>query len=739
MGGADSALDSTFVDRTFGSKHRFSRWMGWRLRFLVASALLGCIALLLLARWLGEPFQPDATWRTGAQQRLELAASNDPALAPFVGQALTGIEVPGEGAVPIDALVLQRSARWLVDDTQRQRHRLMHDQLSQAFGQSHATLTFSNHARVTLATHPRGVGSLGAMFWLLSAVTLVLYLMAMVVVLAKPSMRNMLYATMALCQSGNLVFAAIESTTALSLPSPIPAWSMPLRASFDLVTAAAAAHAAALYPRRLRAIAPWASASWACVASLALLLAAGWLPGAWWWCQLGVAALCMVAVGLFTWSYRAEHHPFALVVRRFGILAVGTWGLLTMAIVAAGSPPQMQAPVTEVGPVIWYVFVALLLLALPFMTETQQVLREFLLLAAVSTIATSLDLLFVTLFSLGGFASLVLALFLSFGLYSGIRQWATNQFRHQNVAAAERTFENLYRIAREVEVHPERLASLMTQLLRELFSPLEDAVIDRRSSKSRVLSGGATLQVPIPDLDRTASAPPRTLVLRFANRGRRLFTTDDARLANRIVEQLSRAVAFDQAVERGRREERLRLAQDLHDDIGARLLTLMYKAQSPEIENYVRHTLQDLKTLTRGLAASSHPLSHAAAEWKADLTQRLAAAHIAMEWSFCADREFTLSVMQWSALTRVLRELASNAIAHAEARRLRIQLSLATDTLELKVTDDGKGRNPAAWSHGLGLGGVRKRIRQLGGEVGWEEIPAGGICCHVRLHNLAGD
>ena len=130
---------------------------------------------------------------------------------------------------------------------------------------------------------------------------------------------------------------------------------------------------------------------------------------------------------------------------------------------------------------------------------------------------------------------------------------------------------------------------------------------------------------------RTWRSREGSITIRFAHRGRRLFTHEDARLTDRIVEQLRRAVAFDKAVEQGRSEERLRLAQDLHDDIGARLLTLMYKAQSPEMEEYVRHTLQDLKTLTRGLAASNHRLSHAAAEWKADLTQRLTAAHVALE------------------------------------------------------------------------------------------------------------
>ena len=68
-------------------------------------------------------------------------------------------------------------------------------------------------------------------------------------------------------------------------------------------------------------------------------------------------------------------------------------------------------------------------------------------------------------------------------------------------------------------------------------------------------------------------------MLRFAERGKRMFSRDDARLTDRVVEQLRRAVAYDKAVERGRSEERARIAQDLHDDIGARLLTLMYKAR----------------------------------------------------------------------------------------------------------------------------------------------------------------
>jgi signal transduction histidine kinase len=308
-----------------------------------------------------------------------------------------------------------------------------------------------------------------------------------------------------------------------------------------------------------------------------------------------------------------------------------------------------------------------------------------------------------------------------------------NHLRGTGMVTMERLFERLYRMARDVEAHPERAAPSLVALLGELFEPLESSVTPRATQSAHSSSDGSTLTVPVPNLRRSSARSDQTVVLRFSQRGRSLFTEEDARLAGRIVEQLQRAVVFDQAVERGRSEERSRLAQDLHDDIGARLLTLMYQAQSPEQEDYIRHTLQDLKTLTRGLAATSHRLSHAAVEWKADMQQRLELADITLDWQAAFDRDAELSVMQWSALTRVLRELVSNTIAHSRASWVTITLKLADDQLTLVVADDGQGSNPQAWSHGLGLGGIRKRVKQLGGEVAWLELVPHGIECRVSF------
>jgi signal transduction histidine kinase len=164
----------------------------------------------------------------------------------------------------------------------------------------------------------------------------------------------------------------------------------------------------------------------------------------------------------------------------------------------------------------------------------------------------------------------------------------------------------------------------------------------------------------------------------------------------------------------------------------------MYQAQTPAMEEYIRLTLKDLKTLTRGLAAGEHRLSHAAGEWKADLDQRLAAAQVRLLWTFNHDRDVALTMVQWSALTRVLRELVSNALQHARAAHVSIQISLEGPVLLLRVADDGCGRAPETWSHGLGLGGVRKRVKLIGGQVSWREQSPQGIVCEVQLAQFDG-
>jgi len=732
----DSVLDSGLSDpQQVPADQATTSWAGWRLRSLSVLALLGCLCIFALIGSITKTPHIDASWRVDAEGRIVLASTRDAALIPHLGQSLERMQA-GDTVLSLDdVLALHRSPRWVIDDEQRARQLDLNAQFARVLGQEQVTLSFADGVSAEARPGPRGLGGLGILFWLLAAFSLGLYMVAMVVVLAQPSGRNLVFAVMALCQAGNLLFIAIESTLDFGLPALFVRLDLPVRAAFDLITAAAMVNAACLHPRRLPGSGWIALLGWGVCIALAGGIATGALGHAWWWVQAAVIGLGLLAIGLLSWSYQIEPHPFALVLRRFGIVTIATWSLLTVALAAADRLPGMPHNIADIGSLVWYVFLGSLLLLVPFLAKSQNFMREFALLAAISTVATSLDLLFVAVFSLGQFAALTLALFISLAVYSGARQWILNQLRGSSTLTTERMFEQLYRIAREVEAEPERTPNLLSQLLGELFEPLEVNVVERRAAKTRVAGDGSSMLVPVPLLSGDA-APRSAVMIRFAQRGRRLFTSEDARLTDRIVEQLRRAVHYDKAVEQGRSEERLRLAQDLHDDIGARLLTLMYKAQSPEMEDYVRHTLQDLKTLTRGLAASNHRLSHAAAEWKSDLAHRLTAAHVELKWTFAFDQDILLTVVHWSALTRVMRELISNVIAHSQAQRLDVEFRLESDRLELTVTDDGVGSSPRAWSHGLGLGGVRKRVKQLGGEVEWREVRPHGISCRVIIRDL---
>lgn len=718
------------------------RFMGWRLRGLVLAVLAGCVAFFALFIALAtSPWIP-ADWSTDEQGRVVLASTDAPGLQAYVGQRLTAVVgADGRRVDVADGRWMQRAPRWIVDPQQRHRVTAVQREIELATAQGGVQLVFGAGEPVPVATRDRGLAGVGWLFWPVAALALLVGLVGFVVWLARPDTRGAIYLVLALGQATALVYIAMLSMPGLSVPSAVLSTDLPVRLGIDLLTAALAVHAFTLHPLRLAYGPLVAGGAW-----LSALAAQAWLllgpaSAAWWGAQGTVVALAATALLVLTRSIGLSADPLAATMRRLATAVTGTLLLLLASLWLVQGHEAVEPRVAEIGSAAWTVLFASVLLLTPMLTRSRRLLREFALLAGISTAATALDLVFVSIFSLGQFASVALAVFLSLGAYALARDWILNRLTGSQALTLDRIFEQLYRVGRAIEQEPERRQERIEDFLRELFEPLEMRLVPRDIARSRAVTDGSALLVPAPrdgytDFDGSTSAQAHAWVLRHAHRGKRLFTAEDARLADRILQHLRRAVVYDRAVERGRAEERRRIAQDLHDDIGARLLTLMYKAQTPELEDYLRHTLQDLKTLTRGLAASEHPLSHAVAEWKSDIGQRLGAAQMTLHWSFTYDRDLPLSVIQWSALTRILRELVSNAIYHARASRLHIDGSLHAGRLLLWVADDGTGRDPSKWSHGLGLGGVRKRVRALGGVVRWRENQPRGIICEVQIDHL---
>ncbi len=659
--------------------------------------------------------------------RVLLGAAGTPALQALQGRVLRGVGAPGAPPVAVDAALLHRAPRWQPDDTRRAASLAQHEALAAALAGGSVALHLDDGTVTVVPASPRGLGRLGLLAWPLAMVALLLPLFGAVVLLSRPSLQGALLALVCTAQALALGFIAAGSVRGLGLPPGWLAFDWPARLALDAATATAALHAFALARRPA-----WAAALWLAAASAVAALALGAVTPAWPWGQALCAALAALALAA-AWRSPADlPDPRRRVTARLALTAVLAWGLVNAVVLAGAGRPALAAATAAGASVAWALFMATLLLLVPFLARSRRLLRELALVAAIGTVAASLDLLFVAVFAIGTQTSVAVAVFVALGAYAFARQRLLDHLLGSPLLTTDRIFELLYRAARDVQRRPERRLQRLAQLLRELFEPLEMTRTTPVPRQAQVRDGGAALVVPL----RAEGEDGRSglaVQLHLAGRGQRLFMPEDARLADRVVEQLRRAVAYDRAVERGRHEERQRLAQDLHDDIGARLLTLMYQAPTPELEDYIRHTLQDLKTLTRGLAVAEHRLGPAAAEWKSDLGQRLAAARAHLVWNCEVDESLVLTVVQWSALTRVLRELVTNSLYHGHAQRVDVSLVLAGDALTLTVADDGAGRDPATWAHGLGLGGVRKRVKQLGGRVEWRENGERGIVCRVEI------
>ena len=201
------------------------------------------------------------------------------------------------------------------------------------------------------------------------------------------------------------------------------------------------------------------------------------------------------------------------------------------------------------------------------------------------------------------------------------------------------------------------------------------------------------------------------------------------------VMRLQRALAHERAeaarlahaaAEHAATAERERIHRDLHDDLGAKLLELVYRAPTPEDADRARAALQDLRDVVTRSRGTTGALDEAIAEIAHEARARLAAAGIELVWEQPHELPpLPLAPARALHLYRIVREAITNAIRHAHARRLRIRVRADAATLDLELTDDGDGRDEHARA-GSGIAGMRERTGQIDGAIRWTEGTAGG-------------
>ena len=86
------------------------------------------------------------------------------------------------------------------------------------------------------------------------------------------------------------------------------------------------------------------------------------------------------------------------------------------------------------------------------------------------------------------------------------------------------------------------------------------------------------------------------------------------------------------------------------------------------------------------------------------------------------------------ALFRVTQEAVSNALKHGHARSIHVSLTRTISDVELSVTDDGNGAAMAGdLMRGLGIPGMRERLRQVGGSVSIASDERTGTMVSARI------
>ncbi len=199
----------------------------------------------------------------------------------------------------------------------------------------------------------------------------------------------------------------------------------------------------------------------------------------------------------------------------------------------------------------------------------------------------------------------------------------------------------------------------------------------------------------------------------------RQATRDNARAADAHAQLIAQAAA----------EERERIYADLHDDLGARLLELIYSAPDPAFADRARAILQDLRDVVSRSRSEPGTLQDVLASIRGEARQRLSAAGAELAWE-AADDLPDPALDQGTALHlhRIVREAISNAIRHAHARRLRVRVGMGSGRqLMLELTDEGgESPEPAAATAGTGVRNMRARAAALQGRIDWAPGTLGG-------------
>lgn len=202
-----------------------------------------------------------------------------------------------------------------------------------------------------------------------------------------------------------------------------------------------------------------------------------------------------------------------------------------------------------------------------------------------------------------------------------------------------------------------------------------------------------------------------------------------------------------------REAERARIARDLHEELGQRLLSLRVelalqqaavRGTSPGVHDKLTQAIANLDAAIRSVRAivgGLRPIAPGQSLCEAAERHLAEFARLhGLDYRFDAGRMSQAMADQErdAVLFRVLQESLSNVARHARATMVQVTLAEAAGEAVLKVEDDGVGAQPAGRleARSYGVDGMRERTEAYGGTLTLAPGRRGGtvVCATLPLY-----
>ncbi len=232
-------------------------------------------------------------------------------------------------------------------------------------------------------------------------------------------------------------------------------------------------------------------------------------------------------------------------------------------------------------------------------------------------------------------------------------------------------------------------------------------------------------------------------------------------LEGRSEEQHSRTQQAEQELRRlsnqlvrTQEEERKSLARELHDELGQMLTALrmemgrgeraqaigspIFTATMAESKALVDRMMRMVRDLAMGLRPSMLDdlgLEPALAWQAREFSRRY---NVPVDLVVEGDLE-RLPDPQRTCVYRVVQEALTNCAKHSAATEIQVQVVRGRTRLDVSVRDNGVGMDTTVGHKGLGLTGIKERVKDINGSTSIQTKPGGGTVVYITLPVPAAD